>query len=859
METTFSESEIRRYYENRLSKLKQLGKELRGPCPLHAGRRDSFAVNLETGQWFCHSTCKRGGTLIHLEMELKNLPFRDARRSVFELLGRALPAKTKVKITGTYVYQNEHGEALSRVLRFESSRGKTFSQEHPDTHAGWVKGMDGIRRVPFHLPEVLRSDRVCIVEGEKKVEALRAWGLTATCNSGGAGKWLLEFSPHFENRNVVILPDNDEPGRRHAVAVAENLLPVAKSVRIVELPGLPQKGDVLDWQVLGGTQEKLEALISEATPLDAHGLADWRRRFFPNESPSPVKGASDVVGSHFHVKDDGVFFADPNGDNEPVRICSRLDIAAETRNDQGEGWGRLLKWKDREGREHFWAMPMSLLAGSGDEYRSRLLDGGLQIQPGKHVRELLSRFVQSATCERRVRCVSKLGWHGEVFVLPESTIGATANGEGLVFQSPFESQHFFNCSGSLEEWKQNVGQLCSGNSRLVFVVSCGFAAPLLAFSKDECGGFHLYGPSSTGKTTALLIAGSVWGGGGRNGFVESWRSTINGLEAFGELHNDALGCLDEISQLDAREATECLYLLANGQGKGRMTKTLGLRQRLAWTTSVLSSGEITLAEHSESIGKRTRAGAEIRLVNLPVDASAGMGIFENLHSFENSEALSRHLRDASKAYYGQPIRRFLECIVANRPGVEQRIRDFRASFLSGCLPSSAYGEVIRAGGRFALAGIAGELATEFGITGWQQGEAKKAAARCLEDWLCLRETFGASDIERAVRQVKAFLEAHGGSRFQAIPRRGFLAEGSPEHVHNRAGFKREDEDGTTRFFILSEIFRTEVCRGFDHRAVAHALADRGWLESSSGRNQVKVRVPELGPTWVYAVKSSIME
>lgn len=656
----------------------------------------------------------------------------------------------------------------------------------------------------------------------------------------------------------MILPDTDEAGRKHALQVAENLLPVGKSLRIVELPGLPQKGDVCDWQALGGTREKLETLISEATVLDAHGLADWRTRFAPIERPGSAKGASQAVSTQFRVKDEGVFSVDPNGNDEPTRICSRLDVVAETRNDQSEGWGRLLKWQDRESREHLWAMPMSLLAGSGDEYRGRLLDGGLQIYPGRRVRELLTTYIQSAVCEQRVRCVGKLGWHGETFVFPDSSIGASTAGEKLVFQSPLETQNFFNFSGSLWEWTEKVGRLCLGNSRLVFAVSCAFAAPLLSLSKEDSGGFHFYGPSSTGKTTALLVAGSVWGGGGRNGFVESWRTTINGLEAFGELHNDALACLDEISQGDAREVTECLYLLANGLGKARMAKTLSLRNRLSWTTLILSSGEITLAEHSETAGKRARAGAEIRLANLPVDAGKQMGIFEDLHSFESGEALSRHLRDASKAFYGQPMRHFLKHVVGNRPGIEDRIRSFRTSFLSGVLPPASSGEVTRAAGRFALAGVAGELATQLGITGWQPGEARNAATRCLEDWLLERGTLGAADIEAGIRQVRQFIAAHGSSRFQAAQPRRVFGESVPEHVSNRAGFKREDEEGNVEYLVLPDIFRGEVCRGFDVRSVARALADRGFLCTDKERLQVKRRLPDFGPVWVYAIRASII-
>jgi uncharacterized protein (DUF927 family) len=608
-------------------------------------------------------------------------------------------------------------------------------------------------------------------------------------------------------------------------------------VHVVDLPPQPGVNGVDDLLAASGPQIVL-ALIAEAKPwrLDTH-------RTFA-----------------FDVTDLGVFFLDPDPNKKPVRICSRLEILAGTRNEQGEMWGRLLRWKDAEGREHLWAMPMELLAGSGDEYRGRLLAGGLEIEPSREARGLLATYMQSANCNRRACCVSKLGWHGEAFVLPDSTIGTAASGDALVFQSPFESEHFFNVAGSKEHWKEKIGRLCSGNSRLVFAVSCAFSAPLLSLSKDESGGFHFHGPSSTGKTTALLVAGSVWGGGGRNGFVESWRTTINGLEAFAESHNDSLGCLDEISQVDGREAHECLYLLANGQGKSRMTKALGLRRRLTWTILLLSSGEITLAEHGEPLGKRTRVGAEIRLVNISADAGEGMGIFETLHGFQTADGFVRHLKDAAKSVYGSPIRALLEFVVANRIGVEDRIKNLRTNFLEQHLPPDSSPEVTRAAGRFALAGITGDLATEVGLTGWQPGEAMAVAVRCLNEWILARGTIGSGEVEAALRQVRAFIEAHGASRFQSVQSRlTSCGEEIPERIINRAGFKRTDAAGETEYLLLPEVFRAEVCKGFDARLVARVLEERGWLDSSADRNQVKVRVPELGSIWVYAVKASIME
>jgi hypothetical protein len=172
-----------------------------------------------------------------------------------------------------YEYQDEQGQTLSRVVRVEPGRDgrtKDIYQQRPDGEK-WRNGISGIRHVPYRLPQLLRQDiqrSIFIVEGEKKVDALWGIDVAATCNQGGAGKWLPEFAEHFQDRHVVILPDNDDAGRKHAQQVAANLLPVAASVRILELPELPPKGDIVDWlRVDGHDKTKLLQLMQGATEL----------------------------------------------------------------------------------------------------------------------------------------------------------------------------------------------------------------------------------------------------------------------------------------------------------------------------------------------------------------------------------------------------------------------------------------------------------------------------------------------------------------------------------------------------------------------------------------------------------------
>lgn len=271
----------------------------------------------------------------------------------------------------------------------------------------------------------------------------------------------------------------------------------------------------------------------------------------------------------FILNEKGVWFTQTpkaNGEQtEPIWVCSPLEVIAVTRDHNNENFGRLLQFSDTDGIIHKWPMPMELLAGDGASYRQVLLSSGLQIGEGRKGRELLARYIQNNIPEQKVRCVNKLGWYNDLYILPNTTIGE-ANNEEVVFQSSIPLVGHHESKGELSDWQQHVARYCVDNSRLGFCVCAAFAAPLLHILREESGGFNLRGPSSGGKTTALKVALSVYGS---EKMLHSWRSTSNGLESIAALHNDSLLCLDELGKLEPKMAGETAYLLANGEGKQR--------------------------------------------------------------------------------------------------------------------------------------------------------------------------------------------------------------------------------------------------------------------------------------------------
>jgi len=253
------------------------GGEYRGKCPLHGGQRDSFSLNPENGLWHCHSECDEGGDVFDFLNRKEGLEFTDALEAVAKWSGtspqpystdtapRSAGKRVARHISSTYSYTDEAGELLFQAVRYEP---KDFSQRRPAGNGTWIYSLAGVHRVLYRLPEVVAGvstgRAIFICEGEKDADALAGLGLTATTAPMGAGNWEEAYTETLCGACVVLLPDNDKAGRDHVRKVAQALSGRAKRVRIVDLPGLPEKGDVSDWIEAGGTKAALMELVKAA-------------------------------------------------------------------------------------------------------------------------------------------------------------------------------------------------------------------------------------------------------------------------------------------------------------------------------------------------------------------------------------------------------------------------------------------------------------------------------------------------------------------------------------------------------------------------------------------------------------------
>jgi len=172
-------------------------------------------------------------------------------------------------------------------------------------------------------------------------------------------------------------------------------------------------------------------------------------------------------------------------------------------------------------------------------------------------------------------------------------------------------------------------------------------------------------------------------------------------------------------------------------------------------------------------------------------------------------------------------------------------------FISNYLPEKSNGQVHRVCERFALIATAGEIATEFGITGWTSGEATQAAAECFHAWI--EQRGGVENQERSIilSQVRRFFEAHGESRF---------SEWDTQHSRtiNRAGFKKVSGQGVL-YYVLPEIFKEEICAGFECRRVVDTLLAEGCLEPDNNSPSRREYLPGLGRSRCYVITPKLWE
>lgn len=522
-----------------------------------------------------------------------------------------------------------------------------------------------------------------------------------------------------------------------------------------------------------------------------------RPRYAVYEHPRTIEGKTYRPGTWYH----GLKQSGPDEKAIPVDhwICVPLNVVAETVNSEDGTIGLLVNFSHR-GKRIELVIPREVIGSKGDEVMKSLLSRGLVIEYHQR-RQIVPYLASHQSPDLVIATTGKPGWHESgAFVLPSRVIG----GDNVRFQDSGRAANIFNSKGTIDGWQTEIAARCVGNPVLILSVCCALAGPLLAKVGVNGGGVHLVGDSSSGKSLAQLLAASVWGNPGA--FAASWDVSKGGVEIEAASRNDTILILDEIKRADPKRVQEMAYAIANGMGKGTMTREREGRAKLTWRVLALSSGERSLSDHAAIGGSNAHAGAELRMV----DVNAGTRThraFDDVQGLTGQE-FHRVVSDAVTQHYGHVGPAFVESLIQHPEDLHNAFRQVREAFAT---ESSQAGRVAD---RFAIMALAGESAIRRKLLNWPKGAAINGCRQLFNEWLSTMGDGSAED-RQILRGISNFIDLHGDSRFSDFRHSGTTS------VHNRAGYY-EVEFGK-RLYMFNSPGLAEAAAGFNLNRIIRAL------------------------------------
>lgn len=569
-------------------------------------------------------------------------------------------------------------------------------------------------------------------------------------------------------------------------------------------------------------------------------------------------------GDKYQVSGLGVDLIKAGKDGESViKLCDFLEVVCTYCDADSDDWGRCVRWIDRAGVEHTLNIPEGDLVCDATGVLTTLVTGGLNVYAPatQRAQHPIIDYIKSFPAAQRLKSVNSLGWNelnaqddkGYIFVYPTAQQPLIVGGDGNAVIFNGDSAHLpnYRTKGTLEEWIRKVGIYGNYSSRIGFAICTSFAAILLRLLNEPSGGFHFLGGSSTGKSSALRAACSVFSTAGTGGELGTWRATDNGLELACQTHNDLVMFCDEIGEADPKSLANSVYMIGNETGKKRATKSVTSQRVLSWRVMVLSSGEETI----ESIcakangGRPLKTGVDVRLPAIPVRSESEGGMFNANRIPEGMTAaqLADDLRRITETEcYGVAGVAFVRHIVGEvtRCGfndVRYKLSHERDEIRRQISGSETRPAVRRVSNRFATVALAGVLAVRWGLLPVSEADCIAYAKECFEAWVGGFETEEEQSETLAGHLYQSVLQKR--DQFDVIDS-GTL-EHCPAPIVPKLGYIVRHGDNTEECFIEVKTFVKHIVPVQNTRAEClNTLWRHGYLHPASDRQRKTYKIPK---------------
>lgn len=513
-------------------------------------------------------------------------------------------------------------------------------------------------------------------------------------------------------------------------------------------------------------------------------------------------------------------------DGQAQRQCQPFEADLAKASDR-HGEIYRVRFQDRHGQSAAVLVFRKDLHCAPSKVAQSLVERGFDLDRPKQALHFLCDYLYCLLPETGFELVERLGFHGSTFVQPVQNIGPQA--DSLFYAGEQGGHGELAQAGTLEGWKQTVVPLCRGNHYLVAALCFGFAAALSGRLELPTFGIHLYGDSRTGKTTLLKLANSIFR---RPGHHKDWQSSEAGLEQACQSHHSTLLCLDEIGRVPRQRLADRVYQICNERPR-TLHNSRGESRLLFFST-----GEISMQKKLETEQTQVMAGHVMRLFDLPLADDRPYGAFDVLHDRRDAAALASELRAACESHYGVAGQEFIKALTVQdvdtlRTHLETLAENLRSA-VNLTSTSSKTTWVITC---FALWAVAGELATEWGLTGFDPGEATAAVSRMLEFWLGARRGYHEEKTAYYVDKIRQFVHKNAAHFRPASSYE--TAAMSPQDLW---GIRVVDDD-ITLHAIKTRVFSQQILKGEDLKHACTLLCAAGVLRPGAKAMTATTRFP----------------